>query len=299
MCGESNPTKCPGRRVALLAQDYGGGLATDRKFTREMKYPSLPRPRGRVGAVRRMKLTFLGTGAGSFRGTRRQMPGAFVEGILLDCGAGVTGRLEDAGLFDHVEGILISHLHSDHIAGLFDLLLHALVSGRKRPLTVVAPPGLSPILRAMNDVGAMVRDPAELYDFRLIEGLAPEVAIGGWQIRGVPLDHTVYNLGYHLATNDVSLFYTGDTRQPSAPGGLHTDFVIHESTYADRNAGLAREFGHSTASQAARAATVMRARRLFLTHIGDSEGTEAEVLREVRAGFPDSMVAEDLDQYDL
>ncbi len=246
-----------------------------------------------------MKLSFLGTGAGNFRGSRRQMCSALVEEVLLDCGAGTTGRLHDAALFDRVDGILISHLHSDHIAGLFDFLLHTLISERKRPLTIVSPPGLSPILQAMNDAGAMVKNPAELYDFRLIEGLQPEVTIGPWRARGVPLNHTVYNLGYLLTKDDVTLFYTGDTRQPSVPNGLRADFVIHESTYADRNAQLAHDFGHSTATQAARAANLMGARRLFLTHIGSREGTEAEVLQEVRAGFPDSTVAEDRSQYDL
>ena len=246
-----------------------------------------------------MKLTFLGTGAGSFRGSRRQMPSALVEGILLDCGAGTTGRLHDAALFESVEGILISHLHSDHIAGLFDFLLHTVIQGRKRPLTIVSPPGLSPILKAVNDARAMALDPSELYELRLIEDAKPETTIGPWRVRAIPLDHTVYNLGYLLARDDTSLFYTGDTRQPSGPEGLRADFVIHESTYADRNEHLAHDYGHSTASQAARAAAVMGARRLFLTHIADLEGTEAEVLREVRAAFPDSTVAEDLGEYDL
>jgi ribonuclease Z len=227
------------------------------------------------------------------------MPSALVEGVLLDCGAGTTGRLYDAALFDRVDAILISHLHCDHIAGLFDFLLHTLISGRKRPLTIVSPPGLSPILRAMIDAGSMVKDPSELYDFRLIEGPRPEATIGSWKAQAIPLDHTVYNLGYLLTLGDVTLFYTGDTRQPSVSDGLRADFVIHESTYADRHADLAHEFGHSTASQAARAATMMGARRLFLTHIGSREGTDAEVLREVRAGFPDSTLAEDRSQHDL
>ncbi|MGA8302761.1 MAG: MBL fold metallo-hydrolase [Thermoplasmata archaeon] len=246
-----------------------------------------------------MKLTFLGTGAGNFVGSRRHMSSALFEGVLLDCGAGTTGRLHDAGLFDRVDGILISHLHADHIAGLFDFLLHTLVTERKRPLTLVSPPGLSPILRAMIDVGAMVKDPADLYDFRVIEGPLPEATIGPWRARGIPLDHTVYNLGYALTNDGSSLFYTGDTREPSAPTGLRADFVIHESTYADRDRQRAHDFGHSTASQAARAAALMGARRLFLTHIGSREGADAEILREVRAGFPDSTLAEDRSQHDL
>jgi ribonuclease Z len=227
------------------------------------------------------------------------MSSAHVGGILLDCGAGTTGRLHDAALFDGVDGILISHLHSDHIAGLFDFLLHTMITGRKRPLTIVSPPGLSPILAAMNDARAMVKDPAELYELRLIEGLTPGVTIGPWKAEGVPLDHSVYNLGYLLAGDGRSLFYSGDTREPAIPEGLRADVVIHESTYADRDAKLALEFGHSTASQAAEAATRMGARRLFVTHIGGREGTDAEVLREVRAGFSDSTLAEDRSQHDL
>ena len=107
----------------------------------------------------------------------------------------------------------------------------------------------------------------------------------------------MYNLGYRISRDDASLFYSGDTRQPSARDGVRADFVIHESTYSDRNAQLAHDYGHSTASQAARAATSMGARRLFLTHIGGDETTDAEILREVRAGFPDSTVAEDRSQY--
>lgn len=246
-----------------------------------------------------MKLTFLGTGAGNFRGSQRHMSSALVDGVLLDCGAGTTARLYDAGLFDHVDGILISHLHSDHFAGLFDFLLHTLITGRKRPLTIVSPPGLSPLLRAANDVKAMVVDPAELYDFRLVEGLRPEATIGPWRTQGVPLDHTVYNLGYLLRRDDETLFYTGDTREPSVPDDLRADVVIHESTFADRDAHLANEYGHSTATQAARAALRIGARRLFLTHIGSREGADAEILGEARAVFPDAMVAVDRSQHEL
>jgi ribonuclease Z len=243
-------------------------------------------------------LTFLGTGAGNFRGSRRQMPSLFVEGILLDCGAGTTGRLHDARLFDRVDAILISHLHSDHLAGLFDFLLHTLITGRTRPLVVVAPPGLAAILRASNDAGVMVQDPARRFDFRLIEGLAPELTVGTWRIRGIPLHHTIDNLGYYLASSAATLFYTGDTRPPSTPEGLRADVVVHESTYADRDAAIAREYGHSTASDAARAGGVMGARRLFLTHIGDRPDAEAEIRREARAVFPDSIIADDTVRYE-
>lgn len=246
-----------------------------------------------------MNLTFLGTGAGNHQGSRRQPSSAFVEGILLDCGAGATARLQDAGLFDRVDGILITHMHADHIAGLFDFLMHTVIVGRRRPLSIVTPPGLSGILKVATAAGVMVLDPTELYRLTLVEALLPETKIGPWTIRGIPLDHSVYNLGYLLTSDDTRLFYTGDTREPAGAGSITADFVIHESTYADRYADRAHEFGHSTASQAGKAAARMQARRLFLTHLGSLPDTDADVEREVRAVFPDSEVAEDRRRYDL
>lgn len=246
-----------------------------------------------------MNLTFLGTGAGNHIGSRRQPCSAFVQGILLDCGAGTTGRLQDAGLFDRVEGVLITHLHTDHIAGLLDFLLHTVIAKRTRPLTILSPPGLSPILGALNAVNAFALDPAKMFQLNIVEELLPQSVIGPWSIRGVPLDHSVYNLGYHLTSDDTSVFYTGDTREPSGAKDVRADFVIHESTYADRYSDRALAFGHSTASQAARAAIEMRARRLFLTHLTSLPDTDAEALREVRALFPDSEIAEDRSQFEL
>lgn len=240
-----------------------------------------------------MRVHFLGTGAGNFRGSRRQPCSALLEGLLLDCGAGATGRLHDLGQFDSVDAVLISHLHSDHVAGLFDFLLHTLITGRKRPLTVVAPPGLGGLLRAAFEVRETVTDPSKLYDFHLIEGERVEVAIGRWTVRSVPLDHSVVNLGYLLASDGVSVFYSGDTREPSPARELRTDYLIHEATYPDRFSSRAREFGHSTASQAAATAVAMHARQLLVNHVGDQPGSEDEIPREAKHVFPESIVVED------
>lgn len=246
-----------------------------------------------------MRIHFLGTGAGNFRGSRRQPCSSFLEGVLLDCGAGATGRLHDLQLFDKVEAVLISHLHSDHVAGLFDFLLHTLITGRKRPLVVVSPPGLRGLLRAAFDVKETVANPSDLYDFRLVEGERVEATAGRWSIRSVALDHSVLNLGYMLTSDGVSVFYTGDTREPCVARELRSDYLIHEATYADRFASRAREYGHSTASHAAQTASAMRARRLFINHVGDMPDSDIEIPREARHVFPETVVAEDRTSFDL
>jgi ribonuclease Z len=246
-----------------------------------------------------MKLSFLGTGAGNFRGGARHPSSAILDGLLLDCGAGATGRLHDLHRFDEVEAVLISHLHTDHVAGLFDLLLHTFLTGRTRPLTIVSPPGLSGILRAFVAAEAMVRDPAQLYELRVIEEERPSVRVGAWTVRGVPLRHTVPNLGY-LATSDrLSIFYTGDTREPSATHELRTDVLIHEATFDDEHHELAHRLGHSTGGDAAEAAMAMKAQRLFLTHLGDAADLATRVARESRKRFAETVVASDGESFDL
>lgn len=246
-----------------------------------------------------MRIQFLGTGAGNFRGSRRQPSSAVLEDVLLDCGAGATGRLHDAGRFDDINVVLISHLHTDHVAGLFDFLLHTLITGRKRPLTILSPPGLRGLIRAMVDVRGTVVDPATLYDFRVLEGDRLETTVGRWTIRSVPLDHTVLDLGFLLTTDGFSLFYSGDTREPSGARGVHADYLVHEATYPDRRATVAREYGHSTSSEAADAAVAMGARQLLINHVGDEPDADAEIAREARRIFADSVVTDDGLRIDL
>jgi len=246
-----------------------------------------------------MRIHFLGTGAGNFRGSRRQPCSSFLDGLLLDCGAGATGRLHDQQLFDKVDAVLISHLHSDHVAGLFDFLLHTLITGRKRPLVVISPPGLRGLLQAAFEVKETVANPSDLYEFRLVEGERVEATAGRWTIRSVPLDHSVLNLGYLLSSDGVSVFYSGDTREPSPARELRADYLIHEATYADRFASRAREYCHSTASQAAQTAIAMHARRLLINHLGDLPEADMEITREARQAFPESTVVEDRTSYDL
>ena len=246
-----------------------------------------------------MKLEFLGTGSGGFRGGRRHTSCVFADCLLFDCGAGATGRLHDRHQFDRVDGVLISHLHTDHVAGLLDLLLHTVLTHRTRPLTILSPPGLGPILRAVTAAGGTVKDPGSCYDLRLIESDRPEVTIGGWTVRGIALDHTVPNLGYLARRDGLSILYTGDTREPSGVHEVTADYLIHESTFSEADRALAHDFGHSTAAQAATAALASKARRLFLTHLGDAVGLEADVAREARGTFPDSVVVNDGDAFDL
>lgn len=77
------------------------------------------------------------------------------------------------------------------------------------------------------------------------------------------------------------------------------DLLVCESTFADADAALAREYGHLTAGQAGRIAAESRARRLVLTHFSQryENGSLARLADEAEAVFGgEVLVASDLDR---
>ena len=60
--------------------------------------------------------------------------------LLIDCGEGTQLRLLECGINPmRLNGAFISHLHGDHVYGLFPLLSTLGLMGRKTPFTVYAP----------------------------------------------------------------------------------------------------------------------------------------------------------------
>jgi hypothetical protein len=60
--------------------------------------------------------------------------------LLLDCGEGITGSLLQNGLApDDLDAVVISHLHPDHVSGLFMLIQNFLILRRSKHLPVFLP----------------------------------------------------------------------------------------------------------------------------------------------------------------
>src|SRR5580698_119077 len=63
--------------------------------------------------------------------------------LLADCGRGVVMRLAAVGVFPvGLSAVLLTHLHSDHITDLNDVITtHWIMTGGPTPLRVIGPPG--------------------------------------------------------------------------------------------------------------------------------------------------------------
>ncbi len=95
-------------------------------------------------------LTTLGTA--SALPTANRYPSAHVLTVherlfLIDCGEGAQMQMRKAGIpFSRIDNIFISHLHGDHIFGLFGFLSTLAMSGRRSPLYIYAPSAFDKIL---------------------------------------------------------------------------------------------------------------------------------------------------------
>lgn len=105
---------------------------------------ALPPPSCRI-QYRMIKLTFLGTSSG-VPTLRRNVTALAVhvpkgrDWWLVDCGEATQHRLQRTPLSVHdMVGICITHVHGDHSYGLPGLLASASMTGRKRPLILIAP----------------------------------------------------------------------------------------------------------------------------------------------------------------
>jgi ribonuclease Z len=72
------------------------------------------------------------------------------------------------------------------------------------------------------------------------------------------------------------------------------DVLVIEATFLDRDAAIARDYGHLTAREAAALAAESGVKQLVLTHISGRYPDE-DILAEASKTFPDSQVATDFD----
>ena len=74
--------------------------------------------------------------------------------ILIDCGESVDRSYKASGLtYDAIDAIFLSHLHSDHVGGLFMFMQGMWLEGRRKPLKVYLPGrAIRPLCEMLNTV---------------------------------------------------------------------------------------------------------------------------------------------------
>lgn len=188
-----------------------------------------------------MKITFIGTGSGATYGSKRVKSSIYIKSnggtsILLDMGTGANFKVEDLNLLDF-SAVFITHLHIDHVSGLFDHLVQRKIM--KLPeLYVYSVPGFSKLLSSYKEVGNNIS--ANIYESDL-----PRAKIGDLEVYSVEACHSIYAVSYIVTDGKKKVLYTGDTLEPCEPllkESKDADLIIHEGSCIED----CRQYGHTS-----------------------------------------------------
>jgi len=193
-----------------------------------------------------MRLTLLGTGCPAVH-AERYGPAQVVHhddtALLVDCGSGVTQRMAQAGISGRdLDAVLLTHMHSDHVMDLFQLVISSWHQGRDRPQRVIGPPGTYAYVDGLVSLWhaemeqriAHERRPSALALQTEVTEIGPgeEVAFGTLRVRAVEVDHKPvrHAYGFVFETGAAKLAVSGDTRPCDAliEAARDADLLLHE-----------------------------------------------------------------------
>jgi ribonuclease Z len=271
-----------------------------------------------------MKLTLLGTGSPLLDPDRRGPAQVIEEGgglVLIDCGSGVAHRLAEAGYAPRGNGLVrppirriaLTHLHSDHVMGLPDLLWTGWVlRWWDEPPPIAGPPGTAALVQGLLDAFAYdirVRLAGDQYRRNGPASRVDEVEEGwtvdgdGWRLRAFRVDHAPVDqaFGYRMEAGGGAIVVSGDTR-PSDNLVRHAwgaDLLVHE-VYWRRGALRLRERlsdpdelfrrttienYHTSSEEVGEVAARTEVKHLVLSHLILRGGSPADLLADVAPDF--------------
>lgn len=242
--------------------------------------------------------------------------------MVFDAGEGSIQTIAGLGLpYEALTRAFITHWHSDHFAGLPQVINGSWVHGRKTPFLVYGPAGVEKTVSALNtayELDAIYRADTlnGLIDTRLAKGVANEVAAqidpvvvyseGDLTVKAFAVDHrpVVPALGYLIEIRGRKIVVSGDTRVVDSleRNSQGADILISEALShpliekeiaAQEKTGNLRmvKFYHGVQSYHADSLALAKmaqrsgVKRLVLTHLVPAIGTSNTAQKEFTSGM--------------
>jgi ribonuclease Z len=270
-----------------------------------------------------MLVTLLGTGCPQVHPDRFG-PASLVRAggrqFLIDCGSGATQRLVAAGSSGAaLDAVLLTHLHSDHVVDLYQLIIASWHQGRDRSQRIFGPAGTRAFVDATMEVWRSEREARIAWERRpstaALELEVREFAEGPiWDMDGIRIaafevDHRPIQpaFGFRFETDGCRIAFSGDTTvcENLIAWARDVDLLVHECFIhqemvtrrggrVDRGLENVAAY-HTLSSQVGKVASRAGARLLALNHFVPVEFDREALLRQVTADFAGPvMIGEDL-----
>ena len=268
-----------------------------------------------------MLVTLLGTGCPQVH-PHRFGPASLVRvggrSFVIDCGSGVTQRMAGAGLSGaQLDTLLLTHLHSDHVVDLYQLVISSWHQGRDKPQRIFGPAGTRQFAEATMKVWRKERELRIDWECRpSTAGLELEITEfeegvifedGGLRISAFEVDHRPVKqaFGFLFETAQARVAFSGDTTlcESLIKAARGVDLLVHECfIHREMQGRMRTEQGlanvaayHTLSSDVGKVASRAGAGLLLLNHLVPVEFDRDALLREVCADFAGPVViGEDL-----
>ncbi len=274
-----------------------------------------------------IRVTLLGTGCPP-PAMNRFGPSTLVEAgeqkLIFDAGRGALQRLTELAVrWQDVQGVFLTHLHSDHVVGFPDLWLTGwlIVPGRTVPLQVWGPRGTAAMMAHLKqafeyDVRIRIQNDGASPDGVVL--LVKEISEGvvyeknGVKVTAFEVDHAPVTpaFGYRIDYAGRSVVLSGDTRvsENLVRYAQGVDVLVHEVfapatlQRAGVPPGRAKHIVdyHTTPEQAGQVFTRVKPRLAVYSHICMPTATEQDLIPGTRKTYAGPLqLGEDLMMIDV
>jgi len=138
--------------------------------------------------------------------------------LLIDCGEGAQVTMRELGWgFIHLDYILFTHVHADHIAGIPGMLLSLSNYGRTEKLTIAGPQGIEHVVNSLRVIAPELMYPIEYIELSFSSETAVRFQLGEFHISALSLNHALPCIGYSIDIPRCGRFNAELARERSIP----------------------------------------------------------------------------------
>ena len=260
-----------------------------------------------------MQLILLGTGCPSVD-YKRFGPANLVStsqsSILVDCGSGVTQRLKEAKVSSaDIHALFITHLHSDHVVDLYQLIISSWHSYRTKSWRIFGPRGTKKFVKKLMDtwkdermlrIKNEQRSSIQAFNLKVTEfSEYGKIKIKDLVVEYFSVDHkpVKYAYGFNFFQQKKKLTISGDTKpcENLMKYGQLADVLLHEVFIEDEIYPLFKmrnkktlhnvKAYHTLSTIVGKVARITRCKKLVLTHFVPTQFNEKKLIDVVTRDF--------------